>query len=1445
LPNTIEFNGTDQTVINPNGSTTGYYNLILSGSGAKTMPSSAMTVYGDFSMNGSATATSANTMTIAGGFFLSGTASFTAGEAISVGGNVTLGSGTVLVPSTWNHTVSGNWTNNGAAFTPSAGSITFNNTSAAQSINGTALSQTFWNLTVNKSGQVLSIGGGTTTLNLQFTLLITSGTLDAGTASTINISKNWTNNSGGSFIPGGGTVAFIGSSAQTINGTTTFNNLTINNTATGGSRVAITSEGTIVNGVLNLQSANASSTQGTLHTGPYTLNMGASATTTGTGDVTGIVKRTMILASVSYTLGNQYTSIEFPNVGTLPTQISMRTTIGAVISWKTNAILRKYELIQTTGTGTRANITLHYLDSELNGNSESLLSVFKNVSATTTEPGRSDYDPSNNFVTISGIDIADYPSSFGTNELTLGNTGITTKVWNGSASTVWSTDANWTPGITPVSTDAVVIPNISGTHFDPSLPLAAEISTINIQSGAILNAVSGAQLTLNGSIATWNNDGSFNPNNSTIIFANTNATISGTTNFSNIIINSGTRLATQSGAVIGIAGTMTNNGVWSTVSQGPTTVNYNGGDQTVAIPDASTNRYSTLILSGTGIKTLPAQAMRIFGDFILSGTASATAQQDINVTGNLSIGSGTTLNSSSYTLAVGGNWSNSSTFTSGTGTVTFNGASAQTISGTNTFNNLTINSAGVIAGANQTVNGVLDLQSPNTSSFAGSLDMGTNTLDMGALATTTGTGEVTGIIRRTTFVAQTSYSFGNQFNTVSFIPGGTYPTILQMKVSIGTAPAGWGITPIKRVFELVNTDGSNCFANISMHYLDAELNGNKEERLVKFRWTSSSVVEMGRSNINTTDNWIENDQVGIGLLPTGFGQVKISMAETALTSYTWNGSQSSVWENTYNWTPVGSPSNLSNVIIPDAGTTPNDPTFTTGGVSVRTISIENGGILNSGNQTLTIAGTSGAWQNSGTFNAGTGTVILTGNGGTISGTTDFYNLTINSGADVTNQIGSIVRIGGTMTNNGTWRAALLDNTVEYNGGNQTVLNTNAPIPGYHNLILSGNGTKSMPVTALSVGGDFTLAGVASATAGSAMTVAGSFTIESGSTFNAGGFTHLVGGSWTNNGTFTATGSTIDFNGASDGNISAGNFNNITISGTGTKTVTGTITASGNFNQTSGAFVFNDPASNSITISGNYTQSGGLFDFNTSTSGNSNMFLGGNMTHTSGAGSMTTSGAGAHNGVIVFNGSGTQTLSIATPGGSIWVKYSAPSGKSVQLLSNITLSSANEVTEVPWQGEIIVDGTFDLGTFTVTQAGGVVGSAVFTVDSGATLITANAGGISGSVSPANMITKLSSSANYEFRGASTGTFTTIPISGTVNNLIINYSSVVTLTNSLTVAGTLSMVNGTLTLGANTLTIAGSSPTRTSGNIDAVNAGATLAFTNTAAITLPLSVFMLII
>ncbi|WP_169704247.1 hypothetical protein [Candidatus Kuenenia stuttgartiensis] len=77
--------------------------------------------------------------------------------------------------------------------------------------------------------------------------------------------------------------------------------------------------------------------------------MGASATTVGTGDVTGIVKRTTIYLQYQYSFGSQFTTITFSDAGTLPTEMSVKITIGSAPSWKTTAITRYYDIIRTGG----------------------------------------------------------------------------------------------------------------------------------------------------------------------------------------------------------------------------------------------------------------------------------------------------------------------------------------------------------------------------------------------------------------------------------------------------------------------------------------------------------------------------------------------------------------------------------------------------------------------------------------------------------------------------------------------------------------------------------------------------------------------------------------------------------------------------------------------------------------------------------------------------------------------------------------------------------------------------------------------------------------------------------------------------------------------------------------------------------------------------------------
>ncbi|MFZ4581212.1 MAG: hypothetical protein ACOYM7_01065 [Paludibacter sp.] len=305
---TINYSGTNQTIANLNSSQT-YGNLTLSGSGTKTMQVA--------------------TTTICNNFTLAGTAITTAVIGLTIGGNVTLGTGTSFNAATFTHALAGNWTNNGGTFTTGTSTISFTGNSSA--INGTAATQTFNNLTVNKSvGQTLSVSGTTNTLNINgiytqslgnFSApatmsvtgnsILTAGTFTANT--NLNLTGNFTNN-GATFTAGSGTVSMNGSGfAIGGSATTTFNNLTINNAGgtTLGNSIA-------VNNVLTLSSGNL-----TIGTNNLTLGTGAVAgapfsnTKMIVASSTGQVRKLITSTPITYTfpigdntLGADYSPID-------------------------------------------------------------------------------------------------------------------------------------------------------------------------------------------------------------------------------------------------------------------------------------------------------------------------------------------------------------------------------------------------------------------------------------------------------------------------------------------------------------------------------------------------------------------------------------------------------------------------------------------------------------------------------------------------------------------------------------------------------------------------------------------------------------------------------------------------------------------------------------------------------------------------------------------------------------------------------------------------------------------------------------------------------------------------------------------------------------------------------------------------------------------------------
>lgn len=1228
LPNTIEFNGSSQVIINPNGAIPGYYNLILSGSGTKTMPGTSLSIVGDFSMAGSCSATAA--------------------DALSIGGNTTLEAGSTLNLSTYSHNFAGNLTNNGGTLTSLNSSITLNGsvqqtiTSSGLSVNNLTIVNTSANVTLGASTNCYI--GGNLTVDAGGIFDLAANSLTAVTGSVANSGTIKTQNTSSAPLPADktwdGLVEYNGTGAQTMVAGM-YNNLTLSSSGGATADANIT-----VNGILNLSSANPSATKGILDMGSNTILMGAASTTIGQGDVTGIVRRTTILPNTTYSFGHQYSNMYFPNIGTMPTEVSLKIIIGNAPSWKPGAVKRIYDLIQVGGSDTRALVYCHYLDSELNGNDENLLVDWVYIFAypLLSEYGRSSFDAVDNWIAISDLDVAFFSSGFGDIEVALDESEAIALTWTGAFDDTWPTIENWTPNAAPSDITAITIPDAGTTSHDPTIPTLAICGTMTIEPGGIVNAVDGAQLNITGADGAWNNTGgTYNAGTSTVIFKNSGATMAGSSDFNNITIDSTASLVLQNNAYLGITGILTNNGELGTVESGTTTVEYKGGNQSVATP--TNNSYSTLILSGSGNKSMPATALTIEGDFFLSDTASTTAVASIVVGGDVTIDSSATFITGPFNHSIGRNLSNNGTFTASSGnTITMNGTT-QSIQGSastiffnltidnthlNLFNNIQINGAltlsngqlyvgetdlaingtisktsgyievvpqsslifggtdaiildndlfstptsihdltisraggvvlgnqsmtvnglldlsagtfdlaantltlsgysptrtsgmidagntgatlafvndtaitlpasifsgdvnnmtingagGITSSSDFTINGILHLQSANPSDTIGSLDMWDGSADkiitMGANATTIGPGDVTGIIKRTTFIANTVYSFGNQFTTITFATGGTYPSEIQAKVSIGAAPF-WEITAINRLYDIMQTGADNCFATIAYHYLDSELNGNIEDRLIQLVYGDPGppvgLYEAGRSNASNVDNWVSVTNVLFFYFATGFGQLQSTLGESVSTSaYTWNGSQDSVWSNALNWTPAGMPTAISYVIIPDTATTLYDPTLPAL-IEIKTLAIEADGVLNAvADAQFTINGDINAWSNNGgTYNAQFSNVIFTNADATISGETNFYDITISAGAGLFLTSGSDLRIAGNLTNDGILNTT--DNAptiVEYNGTSPQLMGFTSPTTFYNLIVNNAAGITLTSSALITVLGDLTI-----------------------------------------------------------------------------------------------------------------------------------------------------------------------------------------------------------------------------------------------------------------------------------------------------------------------------------------------------------------------------------
>lgn len=576
---------------------------------------------------------------------------------------------------------------------------------------------------------------------------------------------------------------------------------------------------------------------------------------------------------------------------------------------------------------------------------------------------------------------------------------------------------------------------------------------------------------------------------------------------------------------------------------------------------------SVVKFAGAESQTIPTAA---FESNSVAGLETANSN-GVLLNGNLTVSSELTLTSGTLTmgantLTISGNsigrTSGNIDASNSSAVIVFENSSAITLPAsvfTGEIQQLTLNtSSGITAGSDLAIKGNLHLIAANPSANKGLLDMATYTLELKIDATITGQGDVTGIVRRAhAFTTNIPYAFGSHFTTITFIDDAIRPAWINLKISIGTVP-GWSPwSPngkVARYYNIaIDNNSSTSAAVVNMRYLLSELDGtyNDESKLVfwhKYSGNSGIPNEYGKSNQNFTDHYLGVTGIVLSLVTTtNLVDSEVAMAYSLTDKITWKGGVSgseTKWEVAGNWLAGNVPLFSDDVLIP-GGLTYYPSLTASSNATAKSIEIESGASITANDYDITITGFQGAWINDGIFYPGTGKVTF--NHGipaeivTISGTTNFYDIEAGANTMMQPVAGNILRIAGAGT---AYPTSIIDfstieNTVEWNGADQTIVNPSGldGHSGFYNLIISGSGTKTMPSTAMTIRGNLSIDGTASATAGNSLNIDGNLLIGSSATLGTGIYSHQIKGNIICNGAIAPdAGSMITMNGSSSQTI---------------------------------------------------------------------------------------------------------------------------------------------------------------------------------------------------------------------------------------------------------------------------------------------------------------------
>ncbi len=1398
------------------------------------------------------TINTAGTITISGAVYYGGTGFvYTAGSVVTAGSTFTIsGSNTLPSAITWNNLTIGNITLTLDGDTTLNGSLAVGNVNA--NLNGHKL---YVGGDFAFSGGVFATLMGTTNIVFNGTGTwsssggVVSNNITINTAGTFTVSGTVYYNTGGKAYTAG-TVTTVGSTLVSSAATTfNTNGMSWNNVTMNGNNVTYTLLSDMAVGG-NLYVGGSGDGLATTVNG-FNLSVGGNLTVASGGNggnpVTGTT--TIVLngtgtwsSSGSGTLRNNLTintagTITFGTI--LYNTGTFTYTAGTVVTAGSNVTIGKIANDLPTGITTWNNLTLNGASATYTLPSNYVFNGSLSLTGSnSTYTLQGDLSVPGNLlvggagdgfaITINGFSLSTAGNLTVASGGNGGNpvTGTTTIVLNGTGT--WSSSGSGTLRNNLTINTAGTI-TISGSDRYNTGTLTYTAGTVTT-AGSTLFLTGSSTLNTNG--ISWNNVTFSNGTTQTL---SSDLTVNGT-------LTQGTASITGAGGLV-----LGTNSAWT----GSGTSSLGGG---LTLGSSMTNSYTGNITftSTSGTKTLTSNGITLNSNLTFNGIGG-TWQLGDNLTlgtNNLTITNGTLdASGSNYTITLGGNWSNSGTFTARNGAVIFNGVN-QSISGTNTFYDLTKSET-----TNDSTNSTWTFPASTTTTVTHTwtvdgLDSNDKILLVSSSpATRWNINAASTVIDNATVTDSnnTSGTLINKYSDNTVTDGGNDLNWAFSTNSaftwIGTTSTTWS-TNANWLGGTTPGSSDDAVFNGSVSNNNATLTGTTTIKSVTF------ATYTGTLTMNAALTVAGDVTLGSGMTIAGASALVLSTATTA--TLTSNGK---TWPNQFYINGVGN-GTFTYTLADDwtvgsfrfdpqgnGSTTLNGHTMYIGGDFLINGN-SNGGAQLLGTTNFVLNGT-GTWSsgnsnsyvtNNLTINT-SGTITVSGAVGYDLGTLTYLAGTVNT-AGSTLIIGALTTSGTTTldTNGISW-----NNLSFFSNGGTLTLASNTTLTGNFAAGAHGNNATTLNGSTLNVGGNLTIGidgtgWLLQGTTNIVLNGTGTWSDNGGAstaqlrnnlTINTLGTITVSGTVYYNTGTLTYTagtvataGSTLVSSTATTFNTNGMSWNNVTMSGAVTYTLSSDMTVAGNLNVGGTA--------GNTTINGSTLYIGGNFANNVNVGGNSlGVISGSTVIVLNGTGSWSQvatnqTNSGLFN-PLTINTSGTITISgtvgyrgsaFTYTGGTV-----ATAGSTVYFYTST--STSQTLPQITWNN-LTLWGPSDGGTnvYTLTADATVNGKLEF--DNYQYVVTLNgfsinvAGNLNVS-SGGNASGVVNGTTNIVMNG--TGTWSHTQGSGLSvlrNNLTINTAGTVTISGTVGYnTGTLAYTAGTVTTAGSTLSVAASTTLNTNG------------------------------